>query len=265
MQALQGTVKKIIYIEKVLYGGFRPFLRGLGEGKSIGSNVLKTIRNKHKNHKWLKNKLLRGNLFAEAGFWPIHNNPDTISGMTKTTIAVRGEPAGEPRPRAGRVMRTGKGKLRAGIYVPDTADEWKRAVRRAAKDVVLADPSFPAKAFPGGTPVQVDAVFIMPRPKSHYGTGRNSAKVKPSAPAFPVSTPDFDNIIKATVDALGAWPNKRLSKPLLWRDDSQIVVVGKMAFIYECEQRAPGVKIEFSEVVESPPWVDGFLGNCLLK
>lgn len=52
------------------------------------------------------------------------------------------------------------------------------------------------------------------RPKSHFGTGRNSDKVKESAPAYPISRPDIDNYIKFVLDALNG---------VFYKDDSQVV------------------------------------------
>jgi len=52
------------------------------------------------------------------------------------------------------------------------------------------------------------------RPKSHFGTGRNSEKIKESAPAYPIGRPDIDNYIKFVLDALNG---------VFYRDDSQVV------------------------------------------
>jgi Holliday junction resolvase RusA-like endonuclease len=49
-------------------------------------------------------------------------------------------------------------------------------------------------------PLAVHLAFYLPRPKSHYGTGRNSCKVKGSAPAYP--RPDLDNFVKGALDAI---------------------------------------------------------------
>lgn len=60
--------------------------------------------------------------------------------------------------------------------------------------------------------------FYMPRPKSHYGTGRNSGKIKASAPGYADhrSKPDLDNLIKGVMDGLtGA----------LYEDDSQVRII----------------------------------------
>lgn len=48
-------------------------------------------------------------------------------------------------------------------------------------------------------PCSLVVVFDMPRPKSHYGTGRNKDKVKDSAPEYPHQ--DVDNLLKGVMDA----------------------------------------------------------------
>lgn len=63
--------------------------------------------------------------------------------------------------------------------------------------------------------VAVSMTFTMPRPRSHFGTGRNADVVRPSAPARPVSSPDFDKLIRATSDAL--------KTANVYRDDAQVV------------------------------------------
>lgn len=61
--------------------------------------------------------------------------------------------------------------------------------------------------------LMVKMIFYMPRPKSHYGTGKNAGKLKDSAPIFHTKKPDVDNISKFVFDAL----NK-----IYWTDDSII-------------------------------------------
>lgn len=64
------------------------------------------------------------------------------------------------------------------------------------------------------SPLQVVMRFERPRPKSHYGTGRNSGRLKDSAPDFPTARPDLLKLARAVEDALTG---------VVWRDDSQIV------------------------------------------
>lgn len=68
-------------------------------------------------------------------------------------------------------------------------------------------------------PVGVEVTFTLDRPRSHYGTGRNSSIVKPAAPAHPVShrSGDVDKLLRLVLDALqdaGTLP-----------DDSQVIEV----------------------------------------
>lgn len=62
--------------------------------------------------------------------------------------------------------------------------------------------------------VELDVEFSLPRPKSHYGTGKNAGKVKGSAPVVPHQ--DVDNLLKGAMDAASG---------VLYEDDKQVVRV----------------------------------------
>lgn len=64
-----------------------------------------------------------------------------------------------------------------------------------------------------GGPVEVAVQFAFPRPKAHYGTGRNANKLKDSAPEFVTKAPDLDKLARAIGDALTG---------IVYRDDAQI-------------------------------------------
>lgn len=55
---------------------------------------------------------------------------------------------------------------------------------------------------PMSGPLLLECVFVLPRPKTHYGTGRNSGLIKKSAPAHPTSAPDLDKLVRTHGDAL---------------------------------------------------------------
>lgn len=61
-------------------------------------------------------------------------------------------------------------------------------------------------AMVGGTPlsgpVSVELGYVFPRPKSHYGTGRNRDTLKASAPHFHSVKPDLDKLCRAVFDSL---------------------------------------------------------------
>jgi len=69
----------------------------------------------------------------------------------------------------------------------------------------------PAELLTG--PLRIDLFFYFSRPKAHYGTGRNSGKLKSSAPSWKVSKPDRDNLDKFVLDAMTT---------VFFKDDSQI-------------------------------------------
>lgn len=75
---------------------------------------------------------------------------------------------------------------------------WREAVKSAALDVLAYDESWQ----PIREAARLEIVFTLPRPKHHYGTGRNAGVVKPSAPRFPTGKPDTDKLLRSTQDAL---------------------------------------------------------------
>ena len=146
-------------------------------------------------------------------------------GPFRVQLRIDGEPKGQPRVRA--FSRGG----RARMYDPGTAEGWKGAIALAFKDKI---PEVPLSG-----PVRVVLHHYMPRPKSHYGTGKNKDSLKLNAPRAHTSKPDIDNLLKAAFDAL--------SMIGLWRDDDQVCET--LAF-KEYGDR-PGASILIEEIVES--------------
>jgi len=77
-------------------------------------------------------------------------------------------------------------------------------------------------------PVEVDATFVFPRPKSHFGTGRSADTLKPSAPLWHATKPDGDKLARAIGDALTG---------VVLRDDS-LIVAWKIRKVYGAPARA---------------------------
>ncbi len=132
-------------------------------------------------------------------------------------VHVPGEPIPEPRPRADR--RSGR------VYVPDRGQRvWKHQIRAETKLALVRDaetrPDMAGVVPLSGCAFCVLLVFSMSRPKSHFGTGRNSDKLRTTAPRAHCGRPDVDNLAKAALDALGAFDDL---PPLVWCDDSQVV------------------------------------------
>jgi Holliday junction resolvase RusA-like endonuclease len=116
----------------------------------------------------------------------------------KIDFFVAGIPKAQPRVKA--FVRGGH----AGVYTPDSAEEWKQAVRQQA--VANAPESTVAH------PVRVELDFFLPRPKAHY---KRDGSLKPNSPVWHQNKPDIDNLIKSVTDAI-------TDTQRIWLDDSQI-------------------------------------------
>ncbi len=98
------------------------------------------------------------------------------------SFTVEGKPAVQGS-KIAHAMRDRNGEYvfdkndRLVIIVRDSCkwlDKWRRKVAAAAREVYDGEPM--AGEF------QLSMTFALPRPKSHYGTGRNSRILKASAP-----------------------------------------------------------------------------------
>lgn len=63
-------------------------------------------------------------------------------------------------------------------------------------------------------PLAVELTFHVRRPKGHFGSGRNAAVLKPSAPDHPTVKPDVLKLARGVEDALSG---------VVYGDDAQIV------------------------------------------
>lgn len=124
--------------------------------------------------------------------------------MNPITFTVHGtpQPAGSKRgfynKKTGRVLITDDAKH---------SRPWKALVTDAATQ------TYDGNLLEG--PLSLELKFWMTRPKSHYGTGRNAARIKTSAPVFPAVKPDLLKLARAIEDALTG---------VVYRDDAQIVI-----------------------------------------
>lgn len=67
---------------------------------------------------------------------------------------------------------------------------------------------------PLDAPIWVRITVDVPRPRSHYGTGKNAGLLKSNAPEYPVSGRDLDKVARAVLDA---------GTGIFWRDDSRVI------------------------------------------
>ena len=105
--------------------------------------------------------------------------------------------------------------------------EWRAVVALAARRAYHGEPLT--------GPVRLNIYFYMPRPKSHYGTGKKSGELKLTAPYFHTNKPDRTKLQRSTEDAMTG---------IIWRDDTQ-VVDGVTSKIYD---RTPGADIKITEL-----------------
>lgn len=89
----------------------------------------------------------------------------------------------------------------------DDLKAWKETVGWRAKEAMRGAPLI------DGLVIGVFE-FVLPRPKGHYGTGRNASILKDSAPAAPGSRPDGVKLARSIEDAMTG---------IVYTDDSLIV------------------------------------------
>ena len=131
------------------------------------------------------------------------------------TIIISGKPISKARPRFAR-----RGKFVVTYNSQETEEgRWLWEAKGQIK-----------QCFEG--PLWVSCHFYMPRPKGHYGTGKNAGNLKASAPQWHIKKPDVDNLLKFVLDCLNG---------MAWRDDCQIVeLFGKKAY---SDNPRPEIKI----------------------
>ena len=84
-------------------------------------------------------------------------------------------------------------------------------------------------------PLWAHVAFYVQRPKSHYGTGRNSMKVKPGPEKqYPLPNGDIDNFLKGPLDAI---------KGVAYDDDKQIAQVMNSKSWTVGSEDVPGVRV----------------------
>jgi Holliday junction resolvase RusA-like endonuclease len=123
--------------------------------------------------------------------------------MFQLTVYGKPEPAGSKR-----------AFLPKGLKIPVVVDAnknsrpWKNTVTKLAIEEMGADS-------PMRGPLFARFVFFMPRPKGHYGSGKNADKLKPQFEhARPTGKPDALKLARGCEDALSG---------VVYADDAQIV------------------------------------------
>ena len=108
---------------------------------------------------------------------------------------------GSPKPlKRHRSTRTGR------MYDPSSKDKkqiWLQIAKYKPKRPLVGD-------------IMLKLVFFMPRPKSHYRTGKYKHILKDNMPERHSITPDLDNLVKMVADII---------QPQMIVDDSQICML----------------------------------------
>jgi Holliday junction resolvase RusA-like endonuclease len=131
-------------------------------------------------------------------------------------ITVYGDPAPQGSKRA--LGRSPAGK---SIMVENSTKviPWRNDVKNAAERAVAALGMPP----PMDGPLLARMVFTYPRPKSHFGTGKNSDRLRPDAPERPCTVPDLSKLVRSTEDAI---------KGLVWVDDARVSEYSRVAKVW---------------------------------
>lgn len=142
---------------------------------------------------------------------------------------------GLPKPKGSMVCRRDPNhKLREMVKNA----EWRKSVLEIAQATVKerADER---------QPIRTQMVFTLPRPVSHYGTGRNARILKPSAPEWPSThgTGDKDKLERLVLDALE-------SAGVLVNDAQ--VVIGPVLKAYPYTGDRDGLKGLWADVLDRP-------------
>ena len=134
--------------------------------------------------------------------------------MSSIEIIVLGTPAPQGSKRGFAVKAKGEytGKV-AQVESSAKVKPWRMAVKYAAMGAM----SWACERIPMTGAVVLDVTFRLPRPKGHYGTGRNTGLLKVTSPFHPNGRPDLDKLLRSTFDALG--------EAGVWGDDAQVVKV----------------------------------------
>jgi Holliday junction resolvase RusA-like endonuclease len=102
---------------------------------------------------------------------------------------------GPPAPQGSKTVA--KSKAGASFVREDNPDTepWRNAVAARARAAMAGRP-------PLAGPLELDVAFVFARRQSHFGTGRNAGRLKPSAPIYCDKRPDLDKLLRAIGDAI---------------------------------------------------------------
>lgn len=124
--------------------------------------------------------------------------------MTFHSLLVRGLPAPQGSKRG--IVNRYTQKV-AMVESSKRVKPWRADIREAAETEMRGSP-------PVRGPLSMSITFVFPRPKGHYGSGRNASILKATAPEYHTGKPDLDKLARAALDAMTG---------IVYVDDAQIV------------------------------------------
>jgi Holliday junction resolvase RusA-like endonuclease len=140
---------------------------------------------------------------------------------------------GQPVPQGSKTAFVSKSTGRPVVVDKDVRlPQWRMKITAHCIDQVQRSPMIHHVPLVGAVGARI--TFRMPRPQAHYGTGKNSHLLKPSAPKYPAKMPDLDKLLRAVFDGI--------TDAQLWEDDGQVVNVSTMK-LYEDADHPVGVTI----------------------
>ncbi len=151
----------------------------------------------------------------------------------KLRIEVFGQPAPQGSKRAFVHKSTGRAVVIESSH--ERVKSWRQAVVEATRAALNGQGPFT-------TPVEMWVTFWMPRPKSHYRTGKNAHLLRDTAPLHPGGMPDLSKLIRATEDAL--------TDAGAIADDALIVSYEQLRKAYVTNGLLPGAHITITEATQ---------------
>lgn len=123
----------------------------------------------------------------------------------RITITVYGRPAPQ-----GSKRHVGNGVM---VESSKAVKPWREDVKLAALRALDQHPEWDR----GHRALYLSATFTLPRPRSHYRTGKLSGVLRDDAPILHSVAPDLDKLLRSTGDALTAAG--------VYTDDSRVAVL----------------------------------------
>jgi crossover junction endodeoxyribonuclease RusA len=127
----------------------------------------------------------------------------------RLSFAVAGTPVPQGSKRAWLNRQTGMVMMTEDAGVRHST--WRNEVTGQARQAMADIGRF---GEPYREPISCSLTFQFHRPLHHYGTGKNSERVKSSALPHPIKPPDLDKLTRAIWDSLTS---------VVWVDDAQVV------------------------------------------